>query len=77
VLLGIIRSGLRLAGVTEVLPSARSQIMGQAWIYLLLTAFLPFLYLVNFITSLLTRKIRWRGVSYELISSGQTDILAY
>jgi len=77
VLLGIIRSGLRLAGVTEVLPSARSQIMGQAWIYLLLTAFLPFLYLVNFVTSLVTRKIRWRGVRYELISPGQTNILAY
>jgi cellulose synthase/poly-beta-1,6-N-acetylglucosamine synthase-like glycosyltransferase len=77
VLLGIIRSGLRLAGVTEVLPSARSQIMGQAWIYLLLTAFLPFLYLVNFATSLVTRKIRWRGVRYELISPGQTNILAY
>jgi ceramide glucosyltransferase len=77
VLLGIIRSGLRLAGVTEVLPSARSQIMGQAWIYLLLTTFLPFLYLVNFVTSLVTRKIRWRGVRYELISPGQTNILAY
>ena len=35
VLLGIIRSSLRLAGVTEVLPAVRSQIMGLAWIYLL------------------------------------------
>ena len=77
VLLGVIRSSLRLVGVTEVLPAARSQIMGQAWIYLLLTAIIPFLYVVNFVTSLVTRKVRWRGVTYELISSEQTHILAY
>jgi ceramide glucosyltransferase len=77
VLLGIIRSSLRLVGVTEVLPAARSQIMGQAWIYLLVTALIPFLYVVNFVTSLITRKIRWRGVTYEVISPEQTHILAY
>jgi ceramide glucosyltransferase len=77
ILLGIIRSGLRLAGVTEVLPAVRSQLMGQSWIYLLLTAIIPFLYLVNFVMSLVTRKIRWRGTTYELISPQQTRILAY
>jgi ceramide glucosyltransferase len=77
VLLGVMRSSLRLLGVTEVLPAARSQIMGQAWIYLVLTAVIPFLYVVNFVTSLVTRKVRWRGVTYELISPEQTHILAY
>jgi ceramide glucosyltransferase len=77
VLLGVIRSSLRLLGVTEVLPAAKSQIMGQAWIYLLLTIFIPVLYLVNFIFSMITRKIRWRGVTYEVISPEQTHILAY
>jgi len=77
VLLGVIRSGLRLAGVTEVLPAVRSQLMGQSWIYLLLTAVIPFLYLINFVMSLVTRKIRWRGTTYELVSAGQTRILAY
>jgi ceramide glucosyltransferase len=76
VLLGLIRSSLRLAGVTEVLPAARSQIMSLAWIYLLLTAVIPFLYVVNFVASLVTRKVRWRGVTYELISPDQTHILA-
>jgi hypothetical protein len=42
-----------------------------------LTVIIPFLYLVNFITSLITRKIRWRGAEYELISADQTHILAY
>ena len=76
-LLAAIRGGLRVAGVTEVLPAARSQIMSQAWIYILLTILLPFLYLVNLAFSLISRKTRWRGITYELISAGQTRILSY
>jgi cellulose synthase/poly-beta-1,6-N-acetylglucosamine synthase-like glycosyltransferase len=75
VLLGVIRSTLRVAGVTEALPASRSQIMGQAWVYILLTIFVPFLYLVNFATSLLTRKVKWRDITYELISPEHTRIV--
>jgi hypothetical protein len=50
--------------------------MGQAWIYILLPVVIPFLYVFNFITSLITRKIRWRTITYELISPSQTRILA-
>src|SRR5215472_4728302 len=60
-LLASIRGVLRLTGVTEALPTVRSQTTAQAWIYVLLTLFVPFLYLVNFVHSLVTRKIRWRG----------------
>lgn len=74
-LLSSIRGALRLIGVTEALPGARSQIMGQAWIYVLLTVFIPFLYVANFVNSLVTRRIRWRGVAYELVSPDQTRIL--
>ncbi len=74
-LLSLIRGALRLSGVTEALPAARSQIMGQAWIYLLLTLFVPFLYVANFVNSLVTRKIRWRGVVYELVSPQQTRVV--
>jgi hypothetical protein len=55
----------------------RAQIASRAWIYVLLAALIPFFYLVNFIASVTTRKIRWRGVTYELISPQQTRILAY
>lgn len=77
VLLSMIRGALRAAGITEVLPTFRSQIASQAWIYVLLTVFIPFLYLVNFASSILTRKMRWRGVVYEVISPQQTRILGY
>jgi ceramide glucosyltransferase len=76
-LLAAIRGALRVAAVTEVLPAERSTIMGQAWIYILLGIFVPYLFVLNFTVSLFTRKIRWRGVTYELISPQQTRILAY
>jgi ceramide glucosyltransferase len=75
ILLSAIRGALRLIGVMESLPGARSQITGQAWIYVLLTVFIPILYVANFVNSLSTRKLRWRGVTYELVSSEQTRIL--
>jgi hypothetical protein len=68
---------LRLIGVTEALPIARAQIMSQAWIYIVLGALISFLYLANFVMSLITRKTRWRGVLYEVISPNQTRILSY
>ena len=76
-LLAAIRGALRLIGVTEALPMARAQIMGQAWIYIVLGALISFLYLANFVMSLITRKTRWRGVLYEVISPNQTRILSY
>jgi len=74
-LLSSIRGALRLTGVAEALPVARAQILGQASVYVLLSLLVPFFYLVNFANSVLTHKIRWRGVRYELISPQQTRIL--
>jgi cellulose synthase/poly-beta-1,6-N-acetylglucosamine synthase-like glycosyltransferase len=76
-LLAAIRGALRLIAVTEALTAARSQIMGQAWIYIVLGVFISFLYVVNFAMSLITRKTRWRGVLYEVISPNQTRVLSY
>lgn len=77
VLLSAIRSSIRLIGVTEAVPAGRSQILGLGWIYILLTVFIPFLYLANFVNSLITRKIRWRGMAYELIGPEQTRIVSF
>lgn len=75
ILLSAIRGAIRLVGVTEALPGARSQITGQAWIYVLLNVFVPLLYVVNFVNSLVTRRMRWRAVTYELVGPEQTRIL--
>jgi ceramide glucosyltransferase len=74
-LLSAIRASLRVAAVTEILPASKAQIMNQAWVNIALPAAIPFLYLFNFAHSLMTRKIRWRNVHYELISANQTRII--
>jgi ceramide glucosyltransferase len=76
-LLSMIRGALRAAAISEALPAYRSQIASQGWIYVFLTVLVPLLYVVNFVTSLVTRKTRWRGVTYELISPQQTRVLVY
>ena len=76
-LLAAIRAAIRVAAATEVITTARTQIAGQGWTYVVLGVFIPYLFLMNFVFSLFTRKIHWRGVTYELISPQQTRILAY
>jgi hypothetical protein len=49
--------------------------MAQSWIYILLAILVPILYLVNFVSSALGRRLRWRGIEYELISPEQTRVL--
>ena len=75
-LLSAIRASLRVIAVTEILPGSKAQIMNQAWVNIALPAAIPFVYLMNFTHSLLTRKIRWRNIRYELISSNQTRIIS-
>jgi hypothetical protein len=74
-LLSAIRASLRVAAVTEILPASKAQIMNQAWVNIALPWAIPFLYLVNFAHSLLSRKICWRNIHYELISANQTRII--
>jgi ceramide glucosyltransferase len=75
-LLSAIRASLRIVAVTEILSGSKAQIMNQAWVNIALSAAIPFVYLTNFTHSLLTRKIRWRNINYELISSNQTRIIS-
>jgi ceramide glucosyltransferase len=77
VLLSMIRGALRAAAISEAMPAYRSQIASQGWIYVFLTVVVPFLYVANFIASLVTRKVRWRGVTYELVSPQHTRVLVY
>ena len=74
-LLSAIRAALRVTAVQEMLPQIKSQIQQQSWIHLVLGVFIPYLYLANFAASAFGRRIRWRGISYELISAQQTRIL--
>ena len=74
-LLAAIRGVIRVTVVQQMLPELKNQIQGQAWIHLILGVWIPYLYVVNFMNSVASRKIRWRGISYDLISANQTRIV--
>jgi cellulose synthase/poly-beta-1,6-N-acetylglucosamine synthase-like glycosyltransferase len=76
VVLAAVRGAFRIAGVSEALPQLRAQIMDRAWIWTVLGAFTSFLYAYNFLHSLTTRTIAWRGMQYELISPTQTRVVS-
>jgi ceramide glucosyltransferase len=74
-LLASIRGALRVVAVADLLSGYRSQVNAQSWIYITIGVFTPFLYLINFFSSLFSRQIRWRGIRYELISPQETRVL--
>lgn len=74
-LLAAIRGAIRVTAAQEMLPSLRAQVQQQAWIHLLLGVCIPYLYFANFLASVSTRIIHWRGIRYELISPQQTRII--
>ena len=74
-LLASIRGALRIVAVADLLPAYRSQVNSQAWIYVTIGVLIPFLYFFNFCSSLFSRKIYWRGIRYELISTQETRVL--
>jgi ceramide glucosyltransferase len=74
-LLASIRGAFRVIAVQESLPTMKDQIQQQSWIHLLLGVLIPYLYSINFLVSAVTRKIRWRGIRYELVSAQQTNII--
>ena len=74
-LLASIRGALRVVAVADLLPAYRSQINAQSWVYVTIAALIPFLYALNFISSIFSRRIRWRGIRYELVSTQETRVL--
>jgi ceramide glucosyltransferase len=75
-LLAAIRGAIRVTAAQDALEPIKSQIQNQSWVHLVLGTAIPFLYAVNFIASLATRTIRWRGIRYELVSPQQTRIVS-
>jgi cellulose synthase/poly-beta-1,6-N-acetylglucosamine synthase-like glycosyltransferase len=69
------RGVLRLAAIMEVLPEWKTKLLADGWIWTFLAAVAPALGLWNTLVALFSRRIRWRGIRYQLLSPGQTHIL--
>jgi ceramide glucosyltransferase len=73
--LAVMKGVLRTIAVDEMLPEWKAQLAQWSWVWTALAPVVPFLFAWNFIASLLTKRIRWRNMRYELISPSVTRIL--
>lgn len=69
------KSWLRLKAVKLVLENYETDLKKQFWAQNTLWIFSPALYFYNCFCALLSRKILWRGISYQLISAEKTSII--
>jgi hypothetical protein len=74
-LLAAMKGVLRIVAINEAIPEWKGKLQETSWAFLVLASIVPFLFAWNFIASLLTKRIRWRGIRYELISSNMTRII--
>jgi ceramide glucosyltransferase len=74
-LLAAAKACIRSKAVREVLPSARKEFLRSGFAPCLLAPLVPFLYVMNFAVSAISRRIIWRGVRYELVSPEATRII--
>jgi len=77
VLLPALKGALRTIAVSEMLPEWKTQLGQWSWVWTALAPVVPFLYSWNFIASLLTKRIRWRNIRYELVSPSVTRVLKH
>lgn len=73
--LTVIRSRYRLQGAARAIPSAL--LHTHALFYLFSAPLVGVLYQANFIASLFSRRLVWRGVVYRMISRSKTLILRF
>ena len=67
-ILSIGKAWLRLKAVSMVIPEAKRQALPQLTLWLLAAP----LFLYNCFCALLSRKMTWRGITYELVSEKET-----
>jgi ceramide glucosyltransferase len=74
-LLAAVKATVRWIAVTDLLPAYKQKLQSFAWAWTLLAPIVPFLYAINFTVSAFTRRIKWRGIRYNLKSASQTEII--
>ena len=74
-LLAVMKGVIRTVAANELLPEWRGNLREWGWVWSLLAPIVPFLFSWNFVLSLVSKRIRWRGIRYELVAANQTRIL--
>ena len=71
------KGALRATAVLDLLPDWRAKCDEASWAWIVLAPVVPYLFLWNFLASAFGRRIRWRGIRYQLISPNQTRVLLH
>ncbi|MFZ1034318.1 MAG: glycosyltransferase [Candidatus Acidiferrales bacterium] len=74
-LLAAMKGAMRTIAIGEAMPEWRGKLQEWSWVYPVLAPVVPFLFTWNFIMSLVTKSIRWRGIRYELVGPNVTRVL--
>ena len=74
--LGAMKSHLRRRAVSQIISDQRVRSFGTALAHLILWPLASVLYLYNSLAAVVSRRITWRGITYELKSSTETVILS-
>jgi len=77
VLLSATKGALRGIAVQDILPEWRMKCDQTSWVWIAFAPIVSALFLWNFAISAHERRIRWRGVNYELVSETQTRVLSH
>jgi len=76
-LLAAMKGAMRTIAVLELLPEWKAKLQEWGWVWFALAPVVSFLFSWNFISSAFTKRIRWRGIRYELVSPKITRILKH
>jgi ceramide glucosyltransferase len=74
-LLAAVKGAMRTVVILDLLPEWRAKLNEWAWVWAVLAPIVPFLFAWNFLSSLLSKTIRWRGIRYEMVSPSMTRVL--
>ena len=74
-LLAAMKGAMRTIAVGEAMPESKAKLQEWSWVSPVFAPVIPFLFSWNFIASLLSKTIRWRGIRYEVVGPNMTRIL--
>mgnify|MGYP001419277139 CR=1 FL=1 len=71
----IAKSIVRMAAVEIAIPQHRRELGRQKYLHAILWAVTPMIFLLNSLVALVSRRINWRGVEYEMVSHNETRLI--
>jgi ceramide glucosyltransferase len=75
--MGAMKSHLRLRAVTTIIRDRRARSFGTTLAHITMWPFASALYLYNTFAAAISRRITWRGITYELKSPDETVIICH